>query len=235
VKEFNLFMIPYAGGSSSVYRKWKKDFSKNINVVFLELSGRGSRYREPLYLHLKDTVDDIYNQILDVTTHSRKGYAFFGHSMGALIAYELAYKIQESSIQNPDYLFISGHMPPHLRKQTDRYKMPDNKFLKEIIKLGGSSKALLESTELADIILPILKADMQSVETYEHYQRPKKLNIDMHIFNGEKDITTINHLIKEWSIFTERNCYVNHFKGNHFFIDDNYKEITRIINQVMIG
>ena len=91
MKKIKLFCFPYAGGSAAAYNKWRQYLDKHIELRPVELAGRGRRIYDPLYQSIEEAVDDVYQLI---SPELAKGpYAFFGHSMGGIIAYELAYKI----------------------------------------------------------------------------------------------------------------------------------------------
>jgi len=105
-----LFCIPYAGGSANLYNKWAQTLSKDIELVPLELAGRGTRISEGFYKNLEVAVDDIFNQIVDHIYDSN--YAFFGHSLGAFLVYELTQKIMSLNLPLPKHIFFSGRRSP---------------------------------------------------------------------------------------------------------------------------
>ena len=107
-----LFCFPYAGGSSAVYNQWQKCLHKtNIHLKPIELAGRGGRIAEPLYANVELLIDDVFKKIAKDITEGP--FAFFGHSMGAMIAYELYQKLRIQAVQLPSYVFFSGRKAPH--------------------------------------------------------------------------------------------------------------------------
>lgn len=116
--KITLFCFPYAGGSAVAYNKWKKYNNTNIEIIPIELAGRGKRFGEELYDKIEDAVDDVYEI---VKSNINGPYGLFGHSMGSIIAYELARKINNSNLPNPEYIFVSGRKPPHIEENEKKY------------------------------------------------------------------------------------------------------------------
>lgn len=105
MKKFKLFCFPYSGGSSVIYEKWRKKLSPSIELIPIEYAGRGTRFATPLFENINDVVEDVFYAIkihLDTTSH----YSFFGHSMGALIAYELSHKLTQLNYTAPVHIFF---------------------------------------------------------------------------------------------------------------------------------
>ena len=158
-----LFCIPYAGGSATVYYKWNNYLKNNIELIPVELSGHGARFNEKLHTNMKSMIEDIYNNIKDKLNDGP--YMIFGHSMGALIAYELLYKIKESGDNSPLHAFFSGKGAPSIKNKTSIYNESDEVIIKEIYDLGGTPKELLNQKEILNIFLKIIRADYEIIET----------------------------------------------------------------------
>jgi surfactin synthase thioesterase subunit len=219
MQRVKLFCLPYAGGSAMVYSSWKKPLLPDIEVIPIELAGRGGKTDVPFYRSLSgDGTDDIMAQLgrhLDGSP-----FAIFGHSMGALFAYEVGHRIQAETGRRPIHMFFSGRGAPHL-KRADRivHLLPDAEFQAEIMKLGGTPKELFEQEELAKVFLPVLRADYRLVETYEplplHLAEP--LDCDVTVLWGTEDQYNREDA-EAWRHYTKRRCRVEAFQGNHFFI-----------------
>ncbi|MEL7001989.1 MAG: thioesterase domain-containing protein, partial [Bacteroidota bacterium] len=164
MKTLKLFCLPYAGGSASVYNPWKDHLDRSIQLVPVELAGRGSRIKEPLNTSRKEAVDDIYQIIRsDIENHP---YMIFGHSMGALMTFDLVHKIKVNNMPIPRHLFFSGASAPHLRDEKKKYHlMSPEEFEKEVRNLGGTPPEFFQHQELIDMFLPILKNDFKMAET----------------------------------------------------------------------
>ncbi|MCU0287008.1 MAG: thioesterase domain-containing protein, partial [Acidobacteria bacterium] len=128
MKKFKLFCLPYAGGSAAIYNKWRPYLDKRIELVPLDLAGRGRRIYDPLYDSIAEAVEDIYNmiekQLEDVP------YSFFGHSMGGIMVYELAQKIRNLQRPQPIHIFIAGRGAPDIPGEDEKifHKLPEDQF-----------------------------------------------------------------------------------------------------------
>lgn len=231
--KIKLYCFPYAGGSAAAYIKWKDYLNDVIELRPVELSGKGSRCNDSLYTNMSDMVDDVYNEIhheLDSMS-----YAFFGHSMGSLIAYETYYRIKEEKQSLPMHIFFSGHRPPDKPNNAKKLsQLSDDNFKKEILKIGGTPKELFDYPELVDFYIPILRADYEVVESYSYRERVEKLKCSISVLNGKYDIEEICD-IGEWRKHTSDDCKEYIFDGGHFYINDYGNEIGSIIKSTLIG
>ena len=136
-KKIKLFCLPFAGGSATIYNNWSSILSDNIVLCPIELAGRGKRITEKCYENLEEAVNDIYNRIVnDIIDYD---YAIFGHSMGALLTYELTQKIMSMGLPAPLHVFFSGRYPPGLPRRSKPFsKMNPVEFEEAILALGGT-------------------------------------------------------------------------------------------------
>lgn len=222
-----LFCLPYAGGSEAMYYSWKKHLDPTINLEAVKLKGRGKRHGESFYKDLDDAIEDIFSNIKDKITYNE--YAFFGHSMGAIFIFELYYKLRKENLKMPAHIFFSGQDAPCVRKKViKKHMLPDDEFLDEVIKLGGTPKEILENKELFEYILPILRSDFKLVENYVYREREDKIECDVTVFGGKEDDITIEELFA-WKNHCDRGFKVYTLEGDHFFINNNTENITNII------
>ncbi|PEC24139.1 thioesterase [Bacillus thuringiensis] len=224
-----LFCLPYAGGSAVVYSKWTKKLEDFIELYPVELAGRGKRFNEPFYDSMEDAVNDIFNQIKD---HLNQTYAFFGHSMGSLLVYELCQKIKKMGYPEPSHIFFSGREAPQtVKDEYTVYDLPDEEFIKYVFHYGGMPESFLENKMLLDIFIPILKADFKIVETYQYIEKDFNLNCDFSILSGEKDQKLDFANLKGWEKFTIGNCTYFTFEGGHFYINEDIENTIACINK----
>lgn len=231
--KIKLFCIPYAGGSAMVYLTWKKHLHNRIELVPVELAGRGRRFSEPLYRSAEEAVEDIFNRISGELESSP--YALFGHSMGSLLAYELTRKILASKLQEPLHVFFSGRHPPYAPgEKKGLHLLPDEEFIAEFYKLGGINEELLKNKELLDIFVPIIRADYRIVEEHIHKGDIPKLNSNISALNGKNDTFIVNKDISRWKECTNKNCRFYEFNDGHFFINSYREEVTSVINDTLL-
>jgi surfactin synthase thioesterase subunit len=233
MNKIKLFCFPFAGGSAAVFNKWRTLLDKNIEFNPIELAGRGRRIREPLYGSIDDAVADVFNIIN--TQIKNAPFAFYGHSMGTAIAFELTYKLREQNLPEPGHLFFSGRGAPHMPDDDKKkyHLMPDDEFKEEMIKLGGTAKEFFEHPELLEVFLPLLRNDLKINESYVYKEKPGKLNCSITILNGIRDEDVTSEEVAEWKIHTNRNCTFHNFPGDHFFINDESEKIVQIINNTL--
>lgn len=234
MNKIKLFCLPYAGGSAMVYKKWEKYLEDPIKLVMLELAGRGSRSKEPYYNSMQDAVEDIFNIVEAKTDES--GYAIFGHSMGSILAYQLAAKIRDSKLKQPIHVFFSGRYPPGLKKEErNTHLLPETEFIQEAKNMGGIPEKLFRYEVLLKKAMETLRADYKILETGGYDPLIKQLNYDISVLSGNKDALLESLDMSAWEKYTERQCNFYVFDGGHFYLHDNVKGIVNIINNTLMG
>ena len=212
------------------YMTWKKLLDNRIQIMPLELAGRGRRINEPLYNSTEEAINDIYNVIykeLDGTP-----YAIFGHSMGTMLTYELLRKITAKMHQEPVHVFFSGRYPPYIDAE-DKFThlLPDEEFLAEIFELGGMDQEVLQCQELISIFLPVLRSDYKLVETYKHQGDIAKINCDITILTGKRDSYVTRSGMLQWQELTTGSYEFYEFDAGHFFINKFKEDVVDIVNK----
>lgn len=181
---------------------------------------------------MEDMVEDLFHKIIGC--FDGEEYSFFGHSMGSIVAYELYYRIKESGFKCPEHIFFSGHASPDCRSNAIiKYLLPDEALILEITKMGGFSEAVLQENKLVKTMLPIIRNDFRIIETYQYTPYREKMNCPISILYGVQDTIGVDDL-KRWRRFTIGDCSFYGFNGNHFFINDYYPMIVKIITKTLI-
>ena len=231
MSKIKLFCLPYAGGSATVYSKWRTFLNPNIQIVPMEMAGRGARFKEGFYQSIAEAVNDLYVKIDFKSNHYP--YAFFGHSMGSFLVYELCRKIATDKQKGPIHIFVSGMQPPHIKKERKiLHQLPLDEFKEEIIKLGGTPREVFENQELMDFFVPILKADYKIFETYQYLPNDTKFDCGITAFYGLSDKTTFDEML-EWGNYTSDSSKVYQYEGGHFFIHNHTAAIVDVINKTL--
>lgn len=231
-KVINLFCFSHAGGSTAIYSNWKKYMPSNIRICPIELTGRGRRFNEPFYHTIQEAAEDIFNRIKGKLDTYR--YAFFGHSMGCLIIYELMKYIKKESHSYPEHLFLSGRYPPDIIKK-DKYihLMGNEELKKELIKMGGTPEEIINDADFFSVFVKILRADYKMLETYCYVKDGFIMDCDMTIMNGNDDQEIMHEDINSWIKFTHKTCAFRIYEGGHFYINNNVEAVIQEIAQTI--
>lgn len=223
-----LFCIPHAAGSANMYGDWKQDLPANIQMMPLELAGRGRRFNDELYSDFQTALDDLHKELRQ--QRSGQPYAILGHSMGSLLAYELAMLAQEEG-QPPAMLFLAGQKPPHRFGDGPRYSGMSDDELWDIL-LEGSQTPWDEhehGEQIRDMYLPILRADLGLCDSYSHRKGRGRYRSPVVIMNGASD-RSVQADPQEWYELIDAPCHNITFPGGHYFI---YEDHERVINTVV--
>lgn len=212
-----LFCFPYAGGNALIYRKWQEAFpaASGVEVLPVQLPGRGNRLNEPAFTRWEPLVEALAEAL---SPHFDRPFAFFGHSMGALLAFELARLLHQRGQPGPQLLFASGSPAPHLRSDDPpTYDLPDAEFIDELRRLKGTPTQVLEHPELMQLMMPLLRADFAVTQTYVYRESPP-LTCPFIIFGGQEDEEVRGEKISAWCELTAGGCSLRVLEGGHFFI-----------------
>ena len=230
--KYILICLPYAGGSSTFYNKWKQFLPSNIEMGIYELAGRGTRASDSTnYACIEDIAADLFSQ-MDADNLFNKPYYLFGHSLGALIAVKLCNLIREKGKMLPAHLFASGEgAPTHTREQKKLHLLNDQEFVSELKKLGGMTDDFFNYPELQEYYLPILRNDLMIAETAV-FNGILPFDFNMSVLVGKEDTWTVDQIYK-WNSYTIGICSFHFFNGGHFYLTDCGKEIIHIIKSCL--
>lgn len=221
-----LFCFPYAGGGASVFREWTRFFPKDVEVCPVQLPGRESRGLESPMTSLSKIVQTIAVEIQPLLSTP---FIFFGHSMGALIAYETARHIRRKYGMSPVHLFVSGRSGPGLPCTKKKlHQLPDEEFKLELKKMNGTPEAVLQHEELMQLLLPRLRADFEVCETYTYIQ-DQPLPCPISALGGNADYDVSVSSLAAWNEQTNNEFFLNMFEGDHFFLHSQQEAILQTV------
>ena len=212
--KIRLFCVPYAGGGPQIFQSWSESLPAGTDVFCLNLPGRGKRFADPPYSALMPLVEEATEVILPLMD---RPFAFFGHSMGALIAFEVLRGIRRQHGISPVHFFASSCFPPHLPDPHPMHHLPDKEFLDELRTLNGVPKEVLENEELMQLVLPTIRADFTAAETYV-YTNEAALSCPITSFVGSRDPLITPELAKAWRVHTTGPFSFRMLPGDHFFL-----------------
>lgn len=222
-----IFFFPFAGASKYSYNPLLASLDPNIGCHVFELPGRGRRISEKLLTDLPSMVDDLCSRLKDEAGSS---YSFYGHSMGAILAYLAALKITaEATMPPPECLFLSGRQAPGIpSKKRTLYDLPLDQLLVDLKELGGIPEEACESSELIEFVEPIWRADLEALEKYK-YQPAEPLKIPVFVMTGVDEDFTYQEA-DAWREVTSGRFEIRQFEGNHFFIFERPMEVADVIH-----
>jgi medium-chain acyl-[acyl-carrier-protein] hydrolase len=224
--ELKMFCFPYAGGMASVYRSWAGLLPPTVQVIPVELPGRGARFREPPFVSMPAMIEALAEAIIPLLD---KPFAFFGHSMGAVIAFELARRLHRDYDRRPQALFPSGRRAPQIPDTgPTTYDLPKDEFVEELRRIGGTPKEVLEIVELLEIMIPLLRADFQLIQTYE-YIAGAPLRCPIIAYGGLDDDEETRDLLSEWKEQTGSRFKLQMLAGDHFFLHSSETLLLKLL------
>jgi medium-chain acyl-[acyl-carrier-protein] hydrolase len=221
-----LFCFPYSGAGSSLYAGWRKAFPEEIAVMPVELPGRGMRFAEPPFTRIEPMVGAAAVALMPLFS---RPFALFGHSMGALAAFELARYLQRNHGIQPTHLFVSGHGAPHLPDDGEHvHDLSDDKLVAKLREMNGTAEEVLAHPELRELLLPVLRADFSVCETY-HYAVGEPLGCPISALGGLADPYVDRDALNAWNIHTRSSFSMHMFSGDHFFLQSEESSVLQIL------
>lgn len=221
-----LFCFPYAGGAASIFRNWADHLPADFEVCPVQLPGRGPRMREASFVRVPHLITALCRELLP---YLDKPFVFFGHSLGALISFELARKLSQDYQLEPLHLFVSGRRAPQLPDTSPTtYDLPDEEFVKELRRLNGTPTEVLDQPELLQLITPTLRADFELCETYEHLTGPP-LKCSITALGGVCDEDVPREQLEPWREHTSTSFSLKMLPGDHFFIHSSESMLLQIL------
>lgn len=210
-----LFCFPYAGGGASVFGTWAAALPAAVEVCPVQYPGRGSRIAEAPFR----TIDSLARAALPALAPLLdRPFAFFGHSMGALVAFELA-RLLAAEGRSPAQLFVSAHRAPQLPDPDEPlHQLPDAELVERLRELNGTPPEVLAHAELLQLLLPLLRADFEACETYQ-YAPGAPLPCPISAFGGLRDPHVSREMLDAWGAQTSDGLTVRMFPGDHFFLN----------------
>lgn len=227
--QVQVFLLPYAGGGAGLFWPWAEHFAPAVQVFALQAPGREDRFLEPPVRRLAPLVEQFADELVEVVD---RPWMVFGHSLGAVLAYELVRALVERGVPDPAHLFVSGSRPPHLlHREGQTHLLPDAEFIDKLRQLRGTPPAVLEHEALMELMMPMLRADFAILETYEHITR-LPLHGPVTALSGLDDEPALSQL-ERWGELVDGPFDAVRFPGGHFYIHEHRRDIAELVNQAV--
>ncbi|OZI34730.1 hypothetical protein CAL29_14755 [Bordetella genomosp. 10] len=230
-----LFCFPYAGGGTAIYRQWADGLPGAVIPIPVHLPGRGPRVQQPPVQTWPALLDVL---LADLHPYMDRPLALFGHSMGALVAFELAHAMRERYGANPVWLGLSACVAPALREWEDKWlHCPRAELLDELQDLNGTHQELLRNDEFMALVEPVLRADFHLCGVYPREVGRPPLDCPILVLGGteDKDVCDDSRKLKAWASETTGPTELVLLKGDHFFINTRRDAVLSIVSRSLTG
>lgn len=225
-----LLCLPFEGGRAAYYESWLEHLRPGVELLAVELPGHGGRAREAPCADMNELIKNIlaasFEQVHD------KPLLIFGHSLGALLAYELTVQIAAAELPMPKRLLISGYQAP---SDTGKYfpqmsHLDDQDFFEDLINEDCLAQRVMKEPEAVAMELDSIRCDYRMKENYTA-RKQALLNIPVEVFAGSRDQIPLGNLL-EWQQVSRQPVHVCVFKGDHFFIEEDKVSVLRHLNEL---
>jgi medium-chain acyl-[acyl-carrier-protein] hydrolase len=225
--ELTLYCFPYAGGGASAFRRWKEDLPRRVEVARIQLPGRENRIRERPLSSMHEVAPALAEGILQ---SADRPFAFYGHSLGARIAFETARALRRKGSAQPCHLFVGASDAPQFPwPHPLLHQLPEDEFIDAMQqRYGGVPQQIIDDPELRALLIPTLRADVELMETYRYTPEPP-LECAVTAFAGAKDNMVSRDMVDGWRDQTNKRFQLYLIPGNHFFLHAAQKKLLDVI------
>ncbi|MER5868046.1 alpha/beta fold hydrolase [Kitasatospora sp. NPDC002040] len=230
-----LVCFPHAGGSASSYLPMATAFQERVEVLSVQYPGRQDRFGEPCAKDIDELLDAVVDALAPTLADDRP-VGLFGHSMGALVAFETARRLEQEG-QPPTVLFTSARQGPALPLQAPgaaNFEVNDASLLEGVMALGGIESELLAHPELLELVLPALRGDYRLLSMYQHQPGPP-LSCPLVALVGDSDPCVPVEGVRTWERETLGPSELHVLPGSHFYLDDQLPQVVEIISASLLG
>lgn len=213
-----LYCLPFAGGGVASYAQWWRVLPDNVEVVGVQLPGRERRVDEAPLTSITAMADAVLHAMR--RSEPDLPYAIFGHSMGALVAFELTLRIEaDGTMRPPDHLFLSGRRAPgSVEPVPDMFDLDDSTFLDALQqRFGAVTDEVRSHVELLDQLVPILRTDVLAVESYRA-PGGRVVHCAVDVCGGADDLHPTPGELQGWQLWVSQPMGVRSFPGGHFYL-----------------
>lgn len=212
--QVRLFCFPFAGGTASVLQRWAQAGFAEIDVLVAQYPGHETRFREPLFRSVPALVETLGPLLLPLLD---RPFAFFGYSLGSYVSLELTHWLQRAGAPAPLGLMLAAGAPPHLKQHHGVYALPEEAFLAELRRYGGTPPQVLAERELMELLMPVLRADFEMADEYRRAPEPR-LALPLSVWGGQEDTEPSPRALEAWRDHSTAPFALEVLPGGHFFL-----------------
>ncbi|MGA5082649.1 thioesterase II family protein [Streptomyces griseoincarnatus] len=230
-----LVCFPHAGGSATAYSQLARTLPADFDVVAVQYPGRQDRFNEAPLTTLDGLVEAVAGVLApELAADPGRPYALFGHSMGALVAFETARLLREEGLPGPQRLFLSGRGAPDLRESAHYLLYDDADVLAEVRRLGGTDQTMLDNPDLLELVLPALRADYRALAAYR-WRAGEPLAAPVTALVGDSDPMVTVRDARTWREHTRGDFALKVFSGGHFYLADHLHRIAAVVTEGLLA
>lgn len=223
----HLVAIHHAGGGTAAFRQWGALLAEDVELWAVVLPGREGRFSEPIAEDLGVVADQVANAL---TATVPSPYVLFGHSMGALIAYEVAHRLRDE--HPPRHLIVAGSPAPHLVQDQKTAEDSEEEFRERLRSLNGTPDEVLRDVELMELLLPTIRADFELVDRYRWSGR-SPLDVPVTALSGADDPGVSLSDLEAWAMHTTGRSQLKVVEGDHFFVNTAVEEVIELVSRAL--
>lgn len=221
-----VFVFPHAGSSVAPFRKWYDVIDRQIDLRVVQIPGSGGRLKEPGFTKMPELIEALTAQIQSLMNVP---YVFFGHSLGALIAFETCRALSRSGARSCDHLIVAGFRAPQIPRQTPlTYTLSDELFLEKMKTSRMTPPVIFSRPGLVNLFLPPMKRNCELGETYR-YDGGSALEVPVTALSGANDDSVTREEVDAWREITSGPATFRELSGDHFFIHDHVDDMTALL------
>jgi medium-chain acyl-[acyl-carrier-protein] hydrolase len=221
-----LFCFPYAGSGGMSFRRWARGLPPTLNVCPVEYPGRGARWRETPCARVDELAAEIGEAIARMAP---RRFAFYGHSLGGLVAFETVRHLRRHGGPSPTHLVVSGTGAPHMPNPNPLiHQRADADLLAALLRYNGVPPLVAQSPELLNHLLPVVRADLAAFETYRYVEEPP-LDCPLVAYGGLDDAWVRRDRLEGWERHTSASFRLRMFPGEHFFLNREDQAVPRAL------
>ncbi len=219
-----MYCFPYAGGNGTAFLPWQADLQPLVQVIGVQLPARGPRIDEDPFATVPQLAEALANAI---ALEGIRPFALYGHSLGALVAFEVSRYLCRHRMPEPAVLVVSGcDAPPHRKGKLPLHQLEGDAFIEGLATYGGTPPEVLQHDELLEMVTPIIQADFRMSAAYSYEQGDRPLDIPIVALCGNDDPFVDPQTVTLWQNETSRPLSLHWFDGDHFFIKPHKHLVT---------